>query len=198
MFDEDRGDSLEELLRRLTEAIDWCAHRASLTNPESLADPNQFLRTPRLAPDPLAGDRKRVVASVAGARRVALKWPEPRPAEHLAGGRLLAYAPDYNLACGAAEAETNGYLDVNNVPPWDTWVAYVYESERRQYVVSWVPPNFVDAVALGIYVNPEGCIWWADETTDLLASLLQKKGIHSATTRRQDDADPMWDRDIDG
>ncbi len=197
MIDEDRGDSLEELLRRLTEVIDWCAPRASLTDPESFSDPKRFLRTPSLAPDPLAGDRKRVVASVASARRVALKRPTPRPAEHLAEGRLLAYAPDDSFSCGAAEAETNGYLDINNVPPWDTWVAYLYESKRRQYVVSWVPPNFINAVARGIFVNPEKCIWWADEKTTPLASLLQGKGVHPATERRGD-ADTMWDRDLDG
>jgi hypothetical protein len=40
----------------------------------------------------------------------------------LSGGRLLIYFPNHDLACGAAEQETAGFFDVNNVPPWDTWV----------------------------------------------------------------------------
>ncbi len=197
MLDTDRGDGLEELLLRLTEVIDWCAPRASLTAPELLADPKRFLRTPGLAPDPLAGDRRRVVASVARARQAALKWPGRRQAGHLAGGRLLAFAPDDNLADGAAEVETNGYLDSDNVPPWDTWIAYLYESKPRQYVVSWVPPNFVDSVTRGIEVNPEGCIWWADEKTTFLADLLRERWTTLAT-RNSGEVNPMWDREIDG
>jgi hypothetical protein len=39
----------------------------------------------------------------------------------LTGGRLLAYFPDNNLACGVAEVESQGFFDTNNIPPYDTW-----------------------------------------------------------------------------
>ena len=71
-------------------------------------------------------------------------------------GRLLLYYPDENLACGAAEVSSNGFFDVNNVPPWDIWVHF---SERT--LVCWVPPLLLEAAQMGIDVNPEECIRWA-------------------------------------
>jgi hypothetical protein len=73
-----------------------------------------------------------------------------------ANGRLLLYWPHENLACGGAEVSSNGFFDVNNVPPWDIWVDY---SDRT--LVSWVPPLFIEAAQLGIDANPEECIQWA-------------------------------------
>jgi hypothetical protein len=73
------------------------------------------------------------------------------------GGRLLLYTPSENLACGAAEVSSNGFFDVNNVPPWDIWVGF---SERT--LVSWVPPALIEVAQMGIYVNPEECIRWAN------------------------------------
>jgi hypothetical protein len=72
------------------------------------------------------------------------------------GGRLLLYSPSENLACGAAEASSNGFFDANNVPPWDIWVDF---SEGT--LVSWVPAILLDVAQMGIYVNPEECIRWA-------------------------------------
>jgi hypothetical protein len=73
-----------------------------------------------------------------------------------AGGRLLLYVPTENLACGAAQASSCGFFDVNNVPPWDIWVDF-----SKETLVSWVPPDLVEAAQMGIDVNPEGCIRWA-------------------------------------
>jgi hypothetical protein len=152
---------LQPLLGRLAEAIDWCASGAALTS--ALTYPDSSLRTPELAPQPLAGSRHEVVDSVCRARHIALGWPRPRPITDLAGGRLLAYEPDVNLADGAAMVATGGYLDVDNVPPWDTWVDYVDEVDGASYLVSWVPPSFVESVSDGVEANPEQCIWWLDE-----------------------------------
>jgi hypothetical protein len=73
------------------------------------------------------------------------------------GGRLLLYVPAENLACGAAQSISCGFFDVNNVPPWDIWVDF-----SGQTLVSWVPPVFVEPAQMGIDVNPEACIRWAD------------------------------------
>ncbi|MGA8764894.1 MAG: hypothetical protein WB562_18640 [Candidatus Sulfotelmatobacter sp.] len=72
------------------------------------------------------------------------------------GERLLLYTPSENLACGAAEASSNGFFDVNNVPPWDIWIDF---SEGT--LVSWVPPGLLDVAQMGIDVNPEACIRWS-------------------------------------
>jgi hypothetical protein len=74
------------------------------------------------------------------------------------GGRLLLYAPQDNLACGTAEYLSLGFFDVDNVPPWDTWILML-----GKYLVSWVPRQLVRLVQEGLDVNPEQCTLWADD-----------------------------------
>jgi hypothetical protein len=87
----------------------------------------------------------------------------------LLGGRLLVYFPDADLADGAAEAESRGFFDVHNAPPWDTWIALADDRLRvadvsyQQYVLAWVPPDLVACAAAGIDVNPEECIAWLEK-----------------------------------
>lgn len=171
MLDTSHGIGLEKFLQRLAEAVDWCAPRASVD------EPKRCLRTPRLAPKPLAGSRVQVVESVCEARHIELRWPAARLANNLNGGRLLGYAPDDNLSDCAAEAETEEYFDCDNVPPWDTWVGYIHEAESCNYLVSWVAPYLVECVSRGINVNPEECIWWVNERNTELSVELRKRGL---------------------
>jgi hypothetical protein len=99
-----------------------------------------------------------VVKRRAAQLRLDHRYPASSPGS-LEGGRLLLYAPDENLFDGAAQYTSKGFFDVNNIPPWDTWVCF-YEN----YLVSWVPPRLVELANEGIDVNPEGCILWAPET----------------------------------
>jgi hypothetical protein len=188
MLDTERGDSLDVLLERLTEAIEWCAPRALLS------DPKYCLRTPDLAPELLAGSRRAVVHSVAVSRHVALRWPKPRLATSLGGGRLLGYEPNRNLSDGAAEGVTGGFLDCLNVPPWDTWVGYVHESGGMDYLVAWIPPAFIGPTSDGVNVNPEDSIWWLDESDTILAELLKSQGMLHLP---KGSANPMWDPELD-
>jgi hypothetical protein len=118
--------------------------------------------------------------------RESCGWPETRNAtipSDLGGGRLLIYFPESDLACGAAEHETEGYFDVHNVPPWDTWVTYIKEPGRNsvsgddEYLIAWVPPVFVNLVNNGIYVNPEECIQWLSDTSVELARTLRAENL---------------------
>jgi hypothetical protein len=70
-------------------------------------------------------------------------------------GRFLVYLPHENLACGAAEFSSNGFYDLNNVPPWDLWVSF---SDGE--LISWVPIGLIEAAHMGIDANPEQCIQW--------------------------------------
>jgi hypothetical protein len=121
----------------------------------------------------LAGSRKTVVESVARARHCARRLLPERPDVDLSGdGRLLIYEPDINLSHGLEEDETDGYVDVDNIPPWDTWVAYLYEPTGN-YLLSWVPAAFVELVSAGIHVSPEVCIQWLGTTDFELRSHLR-------------------------
>jgi len=77
--------------------------------------------------------------------------------QSLAGGSLLEFIPSETLMDGAAKYSSNGFFDVNNVPPWDIWVGF---SDR--ILVSWVPSVLVELAQSGIEANPEGCIRWAE------------------------------------
>ena len=111
------------------------------------------------------------------------------PVTDLCGGRLLAYFPDDNLACGVAEAESQGFFDVDNIPRYDTWVwmvrnlrAFAYKDGAKgemeaNYLVAWVPPDFIELASGGIEVNPEECIRWLDTLEDEFVRSLRRLGF---------------------
>ena len=113
--------TLEQFHTRLAQAIYWCAPRADKLNPAT------SLRTEALRPRMLEENRSCAVNTVVYAREL-YGGADIRKAtipHDLGGGRLLIYFPNSDLACGAAEQETAGFFDINNVPPWDTWVTYL-------------------------------------------------------------------------
>ena len=171
-----RDDTPFEL--RLAQAIAWCTPRATLH------DPVGSLRSDSLRPRVLEVDRGAAVYGVLNYRttdRSAYRATAVTSAKDLSGGRLLAYFPDAELSDGAAEQETAGFFDVNNAPPWDTWVALFRDpsagnTSYSDYLVSWVPRDFVELAARGINVNPESCILWLADTRTPSATALGGRG----------------------
>ncbi|MFT3768474.1 MAG: hypothetical protein QM820_23750 [Minicystis sp.] len=141
------------------------------------------MREPESRPRALEVNRASAVSTVV--RHRASRFREDAVPAHAAaglqGGRLLVYFPDADLADGAAEAESGGFFDVYNTPPWDTWVALFRDEDadrsRAEYVVCWVPSVLIDAAARGIDVNPECCISWLEETKTNAARELQLRGL---------------------
>lgn len=127
----------------------------------------QQLRTPLLRPEPFVSEqspveRERIVETLAEKRAGQLRLDQRYPlavVNDLTGGRLLQYAPDDNLCDGAAQYSSKGFFDVDNIPPWDTWICFI-----EPYLISWVPPRLLDLAGIGVDVNPEQCILWAPET----------------------------------
>ena len=78
-------------------------------------------------------------------------------------GRMLLYYPLENVADGAAEASSKGFFDMEDAPPWDTWVTY-----SDGAITSWVPEHLISQAQAGIDANPVDCIHWLDarETID--------------------------------
>ena len=112
------AQELSGFRERLDEAIAWCSSR------EPSSDALRVFRSPELAPDPFAVNGWGAVWSVAEKRRAKLPKGKRRPIGGLSGGRLVACMPEVNLCDGAAEYSSEGYFDVDNIPPWDTWVWY--------------------------------------------------------------------------
>jgi hypothetical protein len=92
-------------------------------------------------------------------------------------GKLLVWHRDDTIDDGAGERETSGYLDESDMPPWDTWVAYVDAEACSGYLVSWVPPAFVPAVGRAIAVNAYDALYWLQGTNLLLSRLLEEDGL---------------------
>jgi len=173
-LDHQKGHSLDELIQNLAETITWCSSR-----PQPWA-PMASFRSVDIAPEFGSNDRKSWVDSVAKQRRRRLgsrKHSLPGTIYARSEGRLLTYFPDESLACGVAEVVTGGFLSINNVPPWDTWVAYLHEDERTAYLVSWVPGKMTEILDSGIDANPEECFGWADLRRPHLVESLAASGL---------------------
>ncbi len=145
---------------RYRRASRWFA-RARL---HEIAPLHDQLRSSALQPPLFLTDSKRekygeVVSSVVARRAEVLQLEGRTPSTRafdLFRGKLLIFAPQESLSDGAACYSSKGFFDVDNTPPWDTWVCFF-----EQYVVSWIPPQLVDLANAGVDVNPEQCILWA-------------------------------------
>ena len=125
--------------------------------------------------DALAEQRARLL-------QLANVYPDPDERDVLvrgwSGGRLLVCTGlDESVWDGAAQAESRGFFDINDLAPWDTWICYARpqgkdngRTGQAPFVMSWVPSAFVNLVEDGIRVNPVGCIRWLEQ--DTLASLI--------------------------
>ena len=148
---------------KITDTKQWQNAMALLKQiRDSLGPMDRKLRSPELKPSFGLNDFgedelwAKAVAEVVGKRSRLTAGMSDEKNDAKVGGRLLLYTPSENLACGAADASSNGFFDVNNVPPWDIWVEF---ADRT--LVSWVPPALIDVAQMGIYANPEACIRWA-------------------------------------
>ena len=169
--------SVQEFTERLAQTIFWCSSRVDVSNPRDC------LRKLELRPRVFEESRFSAVDFVAVERERygGVEIRQAKVPQDLAGGRLLAYFPNQNLSDGAAEDETLGFLDVDNIPAWDTWVAYFEEYADRDYygcyLVAWIPPQFVEPVSDGISINPEECILWLSDTKLSFAQTLRSEGL---------------------
>src|SRR5262249_30261083 len=128
----------------LRETQAWCAAKADL------ARPKDCLRDERLRPPVLPPSRLDSADDVRRSMRLySNRYVSADLETVVAGGRLIAYSPDFNLACGTSEFETKGYFDVDNTPPWDTWVALLDAPNAKHWessLIAWVPPAFIPLV----------------------------------------------------
>ena len=156
----------KQFFEQLTETIVWCERMGSVKQLET------SVRMFKLECSNLYSQQSRVWL-------ISFHWSKVicsngladlPPVTDLRGGRLLAYFPGDNLADGCAQANSEGFFDIDNIPPYDTWVWMV--DDRRidkladgttrktegSYLVAWVPPAFLELASLGIDVKPEECI----------------------------------------
>ncbi len=164
LFDEARTTYSRLGLRSVSETDEW---KRAWTNwsqvRESSGPLESRLRNPVLMPsralDELGSDSDwlQTVSEVVSKRSAQNQQNPSVEAQSISidSGRFLIYFPHENLADGAAQVGSNGFFDVNNVPPWDLWVSF---SEGA--LISWVPLGLIELAQMGIDANPEECIRW--------------------------------------
>ena len=178
---------VEEFRWRLAETIAWCAPRVDVRAQATC------LRTPALCPpgytytqddigftpDPdfrfaKEPELQELLAAIAAERIHLLQqmgqYPTT-PAPDLAGGKLIFYAPDQNLAEGCEAEESGGFYDLYAGPPWDTWLCYIqattpYRGEQAhwydEFIIAWVPPELLAVAEIGLQTTTTESICWAD------------------------------------
>lgn len=199
---ETTGFDLEVFQTHLEETLAWYLAKAPI------ADPQHDLRTAALAPSANLAHpwsdfpawtnemrrekyrartqaphlRQAIVDEVARKRRALLSvsyLDHPQRAAVLGRGRLLTYEPEQNMYDGAAENASEGFFEVDNVPPWDLWLMYVVEDWQQPttYLLAWVPPECLKLASTGIEVNPEQCIRWAEDVDAAFVRHLRGAGL---------------------
>jgi hypothetical protein len=183
-----------ELLRELAETVFWCRERLVLNH-----HPRTGLRSPELRPP---------LEMKSGYGEEDAMWVEPELVRFVVrrrtallrqsrlegridplsagGGRLLVSAPNYTNHNALTSDLTDGFLDENDVPPWDAWVGCIEGREERKLpfprrfwpptldstlsgnapdrslLISWIPDAFIPAVDEAIDAECIGMLSWAD------------------------------------
>ena len=159
----DFTESFEPFQERLAETISWCL-RAVKLGPLGTA-----LRTPAYVPPP-ALPWQDTVRAVAEARLKVLGRSWRRTLDPLGGGELLVYRTGHPGSGGRARDVSEGYFDGRDIPPWDTWVAWIEEPDR-QYLVCWVPPEAMGVAAAGMGAADGSLAWLAATENPVLGRL---------------------------
>jgi hypothetical protein len=157
------------IVKALLETVAWCLSRS--TEPEELRsvdlDPSTFLRIPPSNEFELnvwiekqresyqravqvVSERRSDLVRNAGIETADLALAQSK-------GRLLLYEPMETVDDGAAADSSNGFFDLRDAPPWDTWFAYSGDS-----IFCWVPGSLIQNAQAGIDANPVDCIHWCD------------------------------------
>ncbi len=177
---------------RLAEAIAWCTERADDDQPASslrsreLQPPtyHYYPQPPherlRLADARATAEAHTMVEQLAQRRAGILHATGQYPtilASNLAGGALLLYFPDLNLCDGAAELASAGFFDTDNIPACDTWICFLPDERRWDFLISWIPPQLLSSAQEGVEINPEVCIAWASEFDSRFTQQMQRAGL---------------------
>jgi hypothetical protein len=156
--------------QRLAETIAWCESRADITKTETCFRSKELEPSKNFDWYVNKSQRHSIINEVSNIRQTILHnefpmWNAKTP--DLALGRILAFEIDANLQDGAAFYASKGFFDWDNIPPWDTWFAYLPEyflyERHSDILLSWIDQDFLPLVEEGIEVNPESCIFWFDD-----------------------------------
>lgn len=87
-------------------------------------------------------------------------------------GRIMIFDIDDTVVDGAPESVSAGYIDIEDAPPYDTWIAtggmlneigfYIEDNTIKDVVVvAWIPKDQYFYADLGVQVACVDNLWWA-------------------------------------
>lgn len=138
------------------------------------------LAEPNAAPDPAhpgvfcdAGLTERAWQVTLGARQWrASGWTSRQWSRSTCGNSQPRWRGASRGSIRPVPPECDGFIDVNEIPPWGTWIAWAGEM-----LLSWVPASMVAGVGSAIRCNPEESIRWASEQPEPLIQELRGLGV---------------------
>lgn len=157
------------LSQRLAETVAWVLSRVDRDR-AGVTTRSPELRPPWPNEDPIGWlwqsreNARLLLDHVALARRLALTRHQIDIAyvdERLAGGRILCtdFSTDQS---GAATDPSNGFLDDDDIPGWDTWFHHVDNGRFGGLMYCWIPPQLVDLADIGMRQIPVESAWWVN------------------------------------
>ena len=86
-------------------------------------------------------------------------------------GKMLFYRPDSSMFDGLAEANSDGFFDVNNCPPSECWVEFLTQERAGALLgerscatlLAWIPSGATDFAENGVLADPSSSILFAPE-----------------------------------
>jgi hypothetical protein len=164
--------TISELLQACREAEAWCAFKS--VGPAYRAE---VLR-PSVSELPAVDELHNVLETIRRRRRDLLA---SNPIPQSTCGRLLACEFNSSIASGESEHASGGFFDIDDRPPWDTWVWVLQSESGDPILLAWVPQSVVDHVEAGITMNPYGCIYWLEDAPPDVARLPSVRAIRTGT-----------------
>ena len=77
---------------------------------------------------------------------------------------------------GIGEEVSQGFLDGDNIPPWDTWISLFDGETTDEYLLSWVPGAFVGLVSETLKDKnrvDETISWWGQYDRPFTRQVIQ-------------------------
>lgn len=161
-----------EIDARAAETSRWCSgllqtsaaslsgrYRSQALRPRDIA--MRGARLQGLSEDNIHRERGGVVEKLVADRAKLLESiGDARP---MVGGELLTFDVDASFYDGVAAVETHGFFDEEDLPPWDTWVAYGVVKNLAPRLISWVPQEHVKLVERAVAVHVCDAYAWLRE-----------------------------------
>ena len=184
---------IELFKQRLTETIIWCNHQLADHPEQGVQRLWGLVEPPR--PSHEGGDEVIRMAEddfikfsdfIFDLRsQLVSNLPRTLPItidRNLTGGRFAVFLLDWTHSDGAAEYETDGFFDVDNMPPYALWLyvenqyetqihetfpdgSHLVSPKKARHIISWIPPQYIFIAQKGMNVAIGECVFWLDDST---------------------------------